>query len=194
MPQPRGLNGLPHPKTFASRPTGPREFAQRFNPELVGGPGTPPDGFLRATVSGEEWIIYWALYKVLEPNLDPRQPPFMGSKDPSKWVYQYGIDGARRELGGSVVDYEVFPYSDYNSVLIRLQTERFHVYVDPPKHVYDVLQGQRLSKYGAVYDIFSQQILGDKTGQAGILAVKDALRGVEAPNPLLTGQAVRVRV
>lgn len=178
-------------------PTGPRAFRDRLDPVLLSGPGDPPDDFVRATTSGSEWILFWAFRVVMEPGFDPRKPPFNGTQDPSKMVYQYFYDQGRRMLGGSVVDFVVFPYAGYNSKLVRLQTERFHAFVEATKHAYDQLQQQRLGEYGEVYDVWEQWILDDQggpPGRAAIMAVKDCLSGVEEINPLLTGQARRVRV
>lgn len=194
LKRPKSLNRPPAIHSFPSMPTGPRDFARRFDPTLIGGPMPIPTDFVRATTSGEEWYLYWALYRVLEPSEDPREPPYSGSKDPSKWTYQSFFDQGRRALGGAVVDFVIFPYADYNSILIRLQTENFHIFTDVQKHTYDWKQAQRLGKYGEVYDIFSQQIVEDATGQSAIMAVKDCLSGRLEPNPLLTGQAKRAKI
>lgn len=68
-------------------PTGPRLYRQtKKNVFFAGGPGAAPPGFVRASTSLSEWYFYWAAMKVLDPEQDPRKPPFS--------VAAYGITRA----------------------------------------------------------------------------------------------------
>lgn len=191
--RPKTIARPPTIQGFPAMPTGPRAFSKRNHPGLVGGPGAPPKDFVLATTSGSEWILYWGMFRVLAPNNNPRKPPFVGSPA-GEFVYQYNYSGGRHFLGGAVVDYVIDPYLYNNSILVRLQTEEFHIYTDDRKHAYDLLQARELGKYGEVYDIFGQQIIADKTGLAAIMAVKDCIAGRYEIDPLKSGQAKRVRV
>ncbi len=111
---------------FSAFSTGPKEFSERTNPLLGDAPGPPPPGFVRATTSGSEWYVYWALAKISgsPKGADVRNPPFYGSRDGELWRYQYPYAGGRHLPGGAVVDFVWMPFN--NSILLRLQTEHFH--------------------------------------------------------------------
>src|SRR6187455_711622 len=49
------------------RTYGPKELGLQAAPQLVGGPGDPPPGFVGGTTSISEWYLYWAFEKVLGP-------------------------------------------------------------------------------------------------------------------------------
>ncbi len=182
----------PHiPNSFSPLPTGPRAFSRRDRPALPSGPGDAPPGFVTAGTSVSEWIVYWALAKIFSSPKDPRRGPFNGSPDSTLWVYQksYG----RHQLVGARVDFVIYPYAVV-PILIRLQTEFFHVYAGPKKRAYDRIQEIALGKYGRVADLFEQNFLFDTTGRAVILQVKDLIAGKNQMDPLTSGQAKRVRV
>jgi len=196
LPEPKTIARPPAIKTFPAFPTGPRDLANAQRAQVLGGPGVAPQGFVTATTSGSEWRVYWAGFQVFERNADPRKPPFFGTPN-GLFVYQYAYTGGRHFLGGAVVDFVIYPYNGAaGSILVRLQTEEFHVFTTPQKHAYDALQQAELGKYGRVYDIFDQWILDDKggpPGQAAIMALKDCVDDRLEINPLLSGQAQRVR-
>lgn len=181
-------------RTFSARPTGPRQFRDRTNPLLLDAPGTPPPGFVIATTSGSEWVFYWSMGRVTgDPRMeDIRNPPFRGSRDPAGWTYQYPYAGGRHLPGGAVVDFVYSPY--YNPILIRIQTEHFHVYSTTVKQATDILQRDLLSKYGKVVDVYDQWYMTDATGAAGIMIARRAIRGLLPIDPLLTGQSMRIQV
>lgn len=181
-------------RTFSARPTGPRQFADRTNPLLVDAPGTPPDGFIRASTSGSEWFAYWAMARIYgDPKGgDVRNPPFYGSRDESKWKYQYPYAGGRHLPGGAVVDFVASPFN--NAVLIRIQTEHFHVYTTTRKQATDILQHDVLAKYGLVVDVYDQWYMDDPTGVSCIVQMKHAIQGILPVDPLQGGTAKRTKV
>lgn len=113
-----------------------------------------------------------ALAKVLgTPAADKiRTGPFRGG--PPAWQYQNYLD-----LGGlksSNFDFVVWQTNPYTSpVAIRVQTEFFHSFTTNAKHQYDVLHRLRAEENFDVVDIWDYLYLGDESGQAAILAVKD---------------------
>jgi hypothetical protein len=189
----RAVARPPGYRPFSARPTGPREFADRLNPMLAAGPGTPPPGFVRASTSGSEWVVYWAFSRIYNDPKDPRVPPFYGSsKDDTLWKYQYPYAGGRHLPGGAVVDFVSSPFN--NPILIRLQTEHFHIFTDMRKHASDVLQQERLSDYGVVIDLYDQDFMDDPSGASCIIQVKRAIQGILPIDVLLTGTAKRIQV
>lgn len=190
----KGISQPGHARTFSALPTGPRAFANRTNPMLATGPGTAPPGFVTASTSGSEWYVYWALAKISgDPHGDDvRKPPFYGSRDESIWKYQYPYAGGRHLPGGAVVDFVWQPFN--NPLLIRLQTEHFHVFSTTIKQATDLLQKDRLSDFGKVVDLFDQWFISDPSGAAVIVQCKRAIRGLLPIDPLLTGTSTRVHV
>lgn len=157
------------------------------------GPGEPPPGFVTATTSRIEWAYYWALFKVLVPSENPRKGPFVGY--PGVFSYQSSFAGGRSRLGGgAVIDFVVEPHPLTNGqpVALRIQTERFHLFTDQVKQAREQLYRDRMSRYYVVRDLYEQNVLFDKTGQAVVIAVKNALRGVIEPNPVRGGTPLRI--
>lgn len=159
------------------------------------GPGEPPPGFVTATTSRVEYWVYWALFKVLAPNLDPRdgRNGFIGV--PGLFTYQTAYEGGRRPTGGGqIIDFVVEPHplSRGVPVALRLMTERHHVYADDRKQAYEQLLRSRLSASYVTRDLYEQNFLFDQTGQAVVIAVKNALRGVVEPNPTRGGTPLRI--
>lgn len=183
------MNRPPKIRSFTVFSTGPRLLGLAKDPFRFGGPGQPPPGFVGPTTSASEWIIYWALAKVFNDPIEPRNAPYFGGRD---WAYQTAVEGGRRERGGAVVDFVV--YLPGQKVGLRLQTERFHIFAGSKKHSYDVIQGQALSRYMTVKDIFEQDIgLADKTGRTAIAVTVDILGGRKRISPINTQRARRVR-
>lgn len=187
---PKGIDRPRIPRSFAARPRGPEEFRWMASPEIAGGPGDPPDGFVGATNSRSEWWVYWALFRILARDADPRMPPFVGTPDPDGFMYQQPYETGRAYAGGSVIDFVVHPRTD--PLLIRLQTEYWHVFAPAKKQALDELQKARLGKYGRVADIFEQWFIQDKTGAACIEVCQRAIRGDDMLSPLQSGQASRI--
>jgi hypothetical protein len=119
---------------------------------------------------------------------DVRQPPYIGW--PGVWSYQVPYEGGR-VTGGQVIDFIVEPYgTTREGIALRVVTERYHLYTPATKQALDRIQQFRLSRVYRVVDIFDQTFAGDESGQAAIIAVKQALTGV-SPNPLRGGYVVR---
>lgn len=182
-------------RPFSARPVGPREFADRVNPALADAPNSPPPGFVSASTSGSEWVVYWSLAKIFgDPKgEDVRRPPFYGARDSSVWRYQYGYGGGGGPtLGKATVDFVVSPFN--LPILIRLQTEHFHVFVDPKKHLYDKMQAANISKYGKVVDLYEQDFMYDPTGQQCIVQCQRIIKGQDTLDVLKAGTATRIHV
>lgn len=183
----------PRLRSFPVMPTGPRflDFPDDFGKEFRG-PGEPPPGFLNYTNSYSEWVIYWALSKVIGVPKDPRQPPYEGY--PGSWTYQRPFEGGRI-AGGQVVDFLIEDPSATagGAIALRIQTERYHIFTDAAKQAVDRMLLTRLSGRYRVVDIYEQDFISDESGQAAVLETKRALYGGATSNPLRTGQARRVR-
>lgn len=184
----------PRLRSFPVMPTGPRllDFPKDFGKEYRGA-GEPPPGFLTYTNSYSEWVIYWALSKVLGVPKDPRQPPFVGW--PGMWTYQRPFEGGRI-AGGQVVDFLIDDPSatSTGAIALRITTERYHIFTDAAKQATDRILLARLSGRYRVVDIYEQDFISDESGQAAVLEVKRALFGGATSNPLRTGQARRIRL
>lgn len=183
------LTSPPKLKTLRTKtviPQGPR-----FVPKMteVPGPGDPPPGFLTGQNSLTEWYVYWAFQKIFKEPRDPRQPPFYGGYP--FWAYQKAeIGGFVRSLGSAVVDFVAYQGGD--TLGIRVQTERFHVYADARKQAYDALQRATLERAGIrVIDMYDTQVLGDPSGQKCIVNLKQILNRIELVNPDIAHTAFR---
>src|SRR5690606_15449714 len=171
-------------------PRGP--WLYKLDPDHAkSGPGDPPPGFVTATTSASEYVIYWAVAKVLKWPKDPRQGPFIGY--PGVWEYQHPMMGGRAARGGAVADFRILPGNVVDGeILIRLQTSRYHLFTDHSKQATDAILLTRMARFGRVVDIYEQDFIHDKSGQAAILEVKKALWGGKAQDPLSAGTAKRL--
>lgn len=152
----------------------------------------PPPGFLTFTNSASEWTIYVAIAKVLGWPRDPRKGPYVGW--PGLWTYQAPVEGGRAARGGQVIDFVVHGTSgSMGEIAIRIQSERYHQFTDAVKHAVDETLRVRLARYGRVVDVFEQDFMQDRSGQAACVEVKRAIFGGSASNPLRSGQARRIR-
>lgn len=171
-------------------PTGPRRYRQTSKSTIrIGGPGIAPPEFLRASTSASEWMFYWASKRVLDPDQDPRQPPFEGGR---LWTYQSAqLGNFTRQKGSAVVDF-LYMLS-YPYLAVRLQTYRFHLAVDAFKQASDMQQ--LIALYGKfdVVDVYEGDFIGDLTGQAAIIQVKKAIGLIKTQNPITSGGVVLVR-
>lgn len=197
IPKLKGAPGRPPRKKDRAPafPTGPRHLALGSKPRREGtGPGLPPEGFLTAHNSTEEWWVYWAIATLKKDPPNPRVPPFIGGED---WSYQrpespteFGIERGR-VAGGSVSDFVVNIHT--KPTIIRLQTELYHVFASPQIQERDLTINVNLRGVEDVIDIFSQDWLHDETGQAVCKVVALALKGIEYIPPMGARSAVRVR-
>lgn len=180
----------PRLRSFPVMPRGPRLY--KLDPDHAkSGPGEPPPGFVTATTSASEWFCYWAIAKVLKFPKDPRQGPFTGW--PGLWAYQWDVEGGRAQRGGQVADFVIMPGNVVDGeILIRLQTDRYHVHTDYRKQATDAILQTRLARFGRVVDVYEEDVILDKTGQAAVLEMKRALFGGRSDNPLRAGDAKRL--
>lgn len=180
--QRRSLEKLP------IRPTGPEHLHLGRRPQIVGGPGNPPEGFVGVWTSIPEWYVYWALCRLTEPQKDPRKPPFWGGE---RFRYQKEEEGGRVP-GGSVTDFAVSTPGGW--IGIRLETERWHIWTTADQQMKDYQIKTHLRAMKKVISIYDQHFLFDPSGQAVIRVVSLALKEIELPNPIRWGNAQRIRL
>jgi hypothetical protein len=184
---------MPKPVTF---PRGPKwEQKLRKNATTITGPGQPPPGFVRGTTSSVEWVVYWALFKILAPTRDPRQAPFWGLD--GVFRYQKAFNNGR-ERGGSVLDcHHEYGPKIRTRVGIRLQTTRFHEQAPAQQIMMDRMRRQWLSAQMTVIDLWDYEILEDNgtpgNGAKAIVGVKQAVGMIETTSRLALGNAREVR-
>lgn len=157
---------IPRVEKKTARPQPPRRFPRPTKGAYVGGPGIAPAWIITPTTSVSEWYIYWALRKI------------KGDAGDGNWGYQISSNNSK-----TIIDFVIW---DANPrIAIRVQSERFHIAVPNDKHRYDKLQREMLERSGyKVIDVYEEHFLRDKTGQAAILIVKDALKGIQKPTPI----------
>jgi hypothetical protein len=163
-------------------PRGPRLYDQPWIYES--GPGNPPTGFVTATTSGSEWVLYWAIWKVLGVPGDVREEPFSGR--PTYFSFQRSFSGGREEIGGAVADFVVYGGRGrlHDSIIIRLQTEHFHRFTNVMTQARDARQAIMLQGAARLIDIEEVNILGDQTGEKACRHVAEVLSGTYLPNPM----------
>lgn len=185
----------PRMRTIPTIPRGPRLYRQPPGSDIMSGPGEPPPGFLTYTNSRSEWWIYWAISKVLNNPRNPRVGPFTGY--PGLWSYQSPFEGGRAIRGGQVIDFMIeSPSTNYGTVAIRIQTERYHIMTDTAKRAKETILQARVGRHVRIVDIFEQDFMmgpNAQSGQAAVLEVKRAIYGGRASDPLKAGTARRIR-
>lgn len=178
----------PRPRRPPIVQLGPNVFRfERKDPVQLVGMGDPPAGFVGAQNSAEEWPIYAACAIITGCPKDYQRGPFNGC--PGTWYYQFDIGGGRRQRGGSVIDFVINWLA--RRIGLRVQSEYWHIFTNARQQAIDRLLRTRGSEGMDVYDLYTQNYIGDRTGRAAIMAVKRALQGEREPNPLASGQAVR---
>jgi hypothetical protein len=190
MPR-KQLQRPPTIRTFVTKPTGQRQYqySTRSFGQVKGGPGAPPPGFLTATNSVTEWMVYWAFARIYANPKDPRIGPFHGG--PPQWTYQQPVLGGRFTPLGAVTDFiDWRPYSG-RPVIVRVQTEHWHLFASTEKQIEDLMQKARLGDRADVVDIYDYQFTDDPTGQSVIQVVKSAVGLIETPDPLRAGVVQR---
>lgn len=146
-------------------------------PNTGKGPGEPPLDFVGGTTSRTEWFVFWAFTKLLGP-------------PGTVWTYQESYAGGRHVPGGAVVDFVL--YMPKFRILVRVQTWQFHFSDGAEKVQAD--KEQRIALPGPfgeeiVIDVYEQYFIQDETGDAVLEVCKDAIAGIEWPNPMATGLA-----
>jgi hypothetical protein len=186
---------LTHPRTGMRKPTlfpkGPKLYGLGGKRQFAGGPGVPPGDFVTATTSAVEWILYWASFKLLAPNLDPRTPPYTGI--PGVFEYQVSTDPIQpRSLGAAVDDF--LYYLGTGIVRVRLDTWYFHIAADATQVAKDAKAKLDSARNGArTVTIYDTQIVGDPSGQAAVATLAQALSGIESLSPTTSGLGYAVR-
>lgn len=165
---------------------GPEVLGLRHPVARIGdGPGDPPPGFVGATTSKSEWLIYWAMARIFNDPPDPRRPPFFGGRD---WGYQLATGEYVRQRGSSVIDF-VF-YANTMRIAIRIQTQRFHDAAGALKQGYDRIQVAVLESQGwRVQDLYEDDFIRDESGQAAVIVTKEALGLIQRPSTVTTGRS-----
>lgn len=185
------------PRPFAVAPRGPKHLHLGQYPHRIGGfPWEPPPGFVsgKSHNSREEWPVYAAIALHLDDPHDPTQPPFTGSRV-GAWSYQTpevlasGMGG--RIPGASVSDFQVKTPTGW--IGLRLDTERWHIFAPPNQQLKDLYIKTHIRSVQKVVTIYSQDFIGDESGEAVMRVVALALRGIEYPNPIRAGTARRTR-
>jgi hypothetical protein len=193
LPKPSTPSALHPKKPFPVAPKGPKHLHLGQHHTLIGvGPGEPPPGFVGAHTSRDEWQVYWAISIHKHDPIDPRVPPFTGSRR-GEWFYQAKESGGRIP-GGSVTDYQVQTPTGWLG--IRLDTEKWHIFAGPGQQQKDLFIKTHTKSLQKTVTIYSQDFLRtDESEQAQALMkiVALALRGIELVNPIRSGTAQRRR-
>lgn len=173
-------------------PQVPRRYRKAMNAEQIVGPGEPPEDFLAGEYHGSrsEWPIYWALWRKLVDGSDRvRDMPYVGGPG-GEFFYQSWQLGGRSVSGGAVADFEIPAGRKGPSLLIRIQSYRFHLTAGAEVMSYDDVQKEHLLRQTGVVDIYEQDYMHLK-GQYLVAYVADILSGKQLPDPLRTGQVRR---
>jgi hypothetical protein len=175
------------PRKFPTYTTGPGGVLNKPKDVIVG-PGDPPPNFVTATTSLSEWIWYWASAKVYNDPKDPRQVPYWGGE---KWGYQVAQQGGRQVMFGAVVDF--IYYLPGQTIGIRIQTARFHEEAGPTKRMTDQAQRMYLSRWITIMDVYEQDYIADRTGEAACRLLVQTLGGRKRFRPSAIGTYRQVR-
>lgn len=179
---------------FASIPEGPELYQQRKN-NVSDFPGEPPDTFLDPTIHGSrsEWPIYSACWRYFDdqPEDGYLRPPFLGSPT-GIWKYQSWQLGGRTTTGGAVADFEILSGRHGESLIIRIQSDRFHLTAGPRIVGVDDLQRERLSGDHRVIDAYESDFLHLK-GSNLVRYLADLIAGRQIINPVASGSYFRPR-
>lgn len=190
LPKPKQVMKLRVERPFPVAPRGWKHLRLGVRPVRIGiGPGEPPEGFVGAHTSREEWLVYWAIATKLNDPKDPRIGPFTGSRI-GDWNYQK-IEGGGRIPGGSVTDFQVRTPTGW--IGIRLDTERWHIFAGPNQQLKDLFIKTHVRSVQKIVTVYSQDFVEDDTGEAVMKVVALALRGIEYMNPIKSGLARRTR-
>src|SRR6478736_8886244 len=148
---------LPRP---AAMPRGPKWIQRlRKDAQLLSGPGRPPPGFATATTSNLEWIVYWGLYKILIPTVDPRNGNYYGYD--GVFRYQKAFEGGR-DPGGSLIDFVVeYGPKIRTQTAIRIQSVYRHQDAPARQQSVDQLRKIRIAADMPVVDLWDYDILYD---------------------------------
>jgi hypothetical protein len=172
--RPPGTSGVARPLATprgTQRPSGSRRYHVNSKPQIMTGwAAGPPEGFVTGNTSLDEWPIWWALNKILGP-------------PGAEWLYQGRIGIGM--LGSSKPDFVVFQDPP---LVIRVQSDRYHLTVNGFRQAYDREQRVTLERAGYhVIDVFPQHYMYDPTYSTAVLiVVREALSGRQRADPLTT--------
>lgn len=137
-----------------------------------------------------EWRVYCGIWKARQIDGDPRNPPsapgYRGY--PGVFAYQDPFEGGRiGGPGGQVFDFTIFNTDQGEAVVIRVQGYYWHTQNDAELQARDALLLARASAFYRVVDVYDYEVMADDTGEAAVIAVKNALSGVIGSNPITAG-------
>lgn len=187
---------LPRPPRLTNKepvaPRGPKIYHRGEHPRLGAEPFLhPPDGFITAHTSLDEWMFYLALAFETGYPQDPFQGPFIGG--PPVWVYQKAEEGGRVP-GGSVSDFVILDWQGQANIGVRIETERFHIWTDAAQQKKDLYINTHLRRINKIVRVFSEHYIDDPSGGKVCALAALALQGRERANPIAFGTAARVRM
>jgi hypothetical protein len=187
---PAGMGRRSRPKKLTRSPVrklGPRIFRRGVKATLGNDWCTPWPGFIGATNSLSEQMIYAALAIFFHDRERFWLPPYDGGIN---WKYQTKIGGGRLFKGGQVCDFEV----TYNNeqMCLRVQSLKWHIMVDAAKKMLDLFL-KAGTKDLIIRDIFEQDFVWDCTLKAAVRVVAATLAGKESANPGSLGTARQTR-
>lgn len=158
------------------RPSGSRKYHVNVDVRVLTGWALgPPEGFLGGNNSFEEWPVWWALREILGP------------PDQGNWTYQIKI--AAQLPGGVKPDFLI--YQD-PPLVIRVQSDRYHLTTNSFKQAYDREQRIVLERMGYnVIDVFPQHYMVDASYSIAVKSVvRDALNLIQRPDPIVTATSI----
>lgn len=191
----------PKPRRPPARPRGPAEFA-RLVGDQGGFPLEVPADFPGADlasgkgqVSLDEYWMYLAFAIAFNDPPRPLKPPYKGGMS---WSYQVPVllrnQIVPREAGGDIVDFVLYLAAAKWAVRLQSELHVFDVFGGGAKQrARDLFSAGHIQGYEKIIDIYSQNFMWDRTGQAAIMTAKDCMRGEAQPNPVIFGTARRVR-
>jgi hypothetical protein len=136
---------------------------------------TPPKGFLNGNNSASEWPVLLACRKI-------------AARLHVTVLYQSKVLGGRKRPGGAVPDIQIPEFR----LLIRVQTERYHIAVRSNRHFYDLQQKYALMAVGyRVADIYEEDYMKggkliDPSGAGVTKLVWEIMTGFQRGNPVTT--------
>lgn len=181
--RPLKLSKIPRTRRQTLRSRGPASIDRRVTRYV--GPGEPPPGFITPWNSAPEWIVYWALWKILHEVGDVRKPRngvFVGGEH---FGYQTVLDGGRTSLGGQIMDFVI--YMPGNDIGLDLLGEQHHLAAGAAQNAIDSARLAAAARYMKVIPIYEQFIIGDPTGEQACRYLVEALGGRRVLNPVTSG-------
>jgi hypothetical protein len=101
--------------------------------------------------------------------------------------------GVGRVPGGSVSDFVFLPATGTRVIVMRVQTDRFHINAGSNTQMRDLFIRDHLRGVEKVIDIYSSDFMHDLSGDAACRMVALAAKGIEMPSPIRYRTALRTR-